>query len=104
MRYLTLACVRLSVGGAFFDVNQSKCSYLEVEMLHVPGLWYGSTPLEQIPHTVPSKESRAREEVVDFSLVQTQRSVHLVHKSNRMQPDVSIDKPHVWLMKVLLNK
>lgn len=58
---------------------------MEVQLVHMPGLWQRPTKLEHVPHTVPGEKRWAREELFNLRLVQSKSSVNLkgtqqVHK------------------------
>lgn len=68
----------------FKSMPSSVNHYLEGKLVHVPGLWQRSTKPKHIPHAIPRKKGRTREEFLNLWLVQPQGSVNLKrnNKSN----------------------
>lgn len=77
--------ISLSPGG----MMRRMCPYLQVELVHMPGLWQRSTKPEHVSHSIPGQECWAREELLNLWLVQTKSSVNLkkqIYQSPINQP------------------
>jgi len=66
---------------------------LEVELVHVPGLWQRPPEPEQVAHPIPGEERGAREELLDLRLVQAESSVNLRQEHLRESMFVHINQP-----------
>ena len=80
--------------------NRAEGSYLESQLIHVPGLGQRPSELKHVPHAVPGQERRAGEELLDLRLVQTQRAVHLRKNDHGSNPGGRWETPHQFESRI----
>lgn len=56
----------LIVHSGFKVLTSSRFQYLEVQLIHMPGLRQRSPKLENVSHTIPGKKCWARKELLNL--------------------------------------
>lgn len=77
------ACPDCTQSG-FKVLTSLRFQYLEVQLIHMPGLRQRSPKLEHVSHTIPGKKCWARKELLNLWLVQSQSSVYLQQGHSKM--------------------